>query len=131
MDEVAVRGVHLDAVEAGVGRVARAAAEVLDDLADLVGLDRRRRLHVVRDARRRPHRQPRPRRVVHAAVVRELQERERAVLVDLLAHPPQVRARTPGSHTAALLCIWYAVVGCTCAWPAITVPTPPRAYSAR
>ena len=36
-----------------------------------------------------------------------------------------------GSQTAALLCIWYAVVGCTCAWPAITVPTPPRAYSAR
>ena len=29
--------------------------------------------------------------MIHAAVVRELQERERAVLMDLLAHPPQMR----------------------------------------
>ena len=94
VDEIAVRGVDLDAVEARVGRVPGAATEVLDHLADLVALDRLRRLHVVRDARRRPHRQPRPGRVVHAAVVRELQERERAVLVDLLAHARGDAART-------------------------------------
>ena len=69
----------------------RAAPEVLDDLADLVRLDRLRRFHVIGDPRRRPHRQPRPGRVVHAAVVRELQERERAVLADLFAHPLEVR----------------------------------------
>ena len=36
-----------------------------------------------------------------------------------------------GRHAAALLGIWYAVVGCTAAWPQMTAPTPPRARSAR
>src|SRR5438876_135797 len=82
-------GAYIDPVEAPVGGVTRAAAEVLDDLADLVPFDRPGRLHVVGDARSRPHRQARPRGMVHAAVVRELQERERALRLDLLADPAQ------------------------------------------
>ncbi len=46
-----------------------------------------------------------------------------------------VTARKPstasGVHAAALLVIWYALVGWTCAWPAMTTPAPPAARSAR
>ena len=34
-------------------------------------------------------------------------------------------------QAAALLVIWYAVVGCTCACPAMITPAPPRARSSR
>ena len=39
MDQVAVGGVHLDAVEAGLDRVAGGADVLLDDGGDLVGLE--------------------------------------------------------------------------------------------
>ena len=67
--------------------------EVVDDLADLVRLERLGRLVVVRHVRRRPHRQLRPRAVVHAAVVGELEEGERAVLVHRRGDPLEVRHR--------------------------------------
>ena len=78
VDQVAVGAVDLDAVEAAGRRVARAAREVGDQLADLLDLERLRRLVVVRDRARRPGGQPRPGAVVDAAVVGELEERERA-----------------------------------------------------
>ena len=90
-----------------------------------------RRLHVVRDERRRPGRQLRPRAAVDPAVVRELEERERAVLVHRVGHLGETRHRGRRPTRAALLGIWYAVVGCTAAWPPITRPAPPRANSPR
>jgi hypothetical protein len=88
VDEVSVRGVHLDPVEPRIGRVPGTPREVLDHLVNLVRIDRLGGLHVVRDARRRPHGQPRPRRVIDAAVVGQLQEGQRAVFLNLLAHAP-------------------------------------------
>src|SRR5256714_1449762 len=64
------------------GRMGGRPGEVLDRLADLVAPRRLGRLFVVGDGGRSPRRQLRPRAVVHAAVVRELEERDRTVLVD-------------------------------------------------
>ena len=93
VDQVAVGAVDLDAVESAGGGVGGRLREVLDDLGDLVALERLRRLVVVGDCGRRPHRQLRQRPVVDAAVVSELEERERAVLVDRRGDLPEVRHR--------------------------------------
>ena len=93
VDQVAVAAVDLDAVEAAGRGVARAAREVVDQLADLLDLERLGRLVVVRHVARRPGRQPRPGAVVDAAVVRELEERERAAGAHLRGQPFEVRDR--------------------------------------
>ena len=117
VDEVAVRGVHLDAVEAGVGRVPRAAAR---------SARRPRGSRRARSASTPPCGSRCPTPTTPAAATRSRGSRRRC------ARAAGTRARRArwicsltrrrcgthaGSHTAALLCIWYAVVGCTCAWP--------------
>ena len=93
VDQVAVRGVDLHPVETGGRAVRGRAGEPFDHGRDLVVLDRLGRLHVVRDERRRPRGELRPRATVHAAVVRELQEGERAVLVRRTGDQLQPRDR--------------------------------------
>ena len=98
VDQVAVAAVDLDAVEAAGLRVARAAREVGDQLADLARLERLRRLVVVRHRARRPGRQPRPGAVVDAAVVGELEEGQRAGVAQRPRQPLEVgnRRLVPG-----------------------------------
>ena len=105
MDQVPVGAVHLDPVEPAGGGVGGRACEVLDQLADLVALQGFGRLVVVGDGGRRPCRQLRPRAVVHAAVVRELEKRERAVLVDRRSDLLEARDRrlVPGDRVVAHL----------------------------
>ena len=93
VDQVAVAAVDLDSVEAAGRRVARAAREVVDQLADLLDLERLRRLVIVGHDARRPGGQPRPGAVVDAAVVRELEQRERAGAAHLRGEPLEVRNR--------------------------------------
>jgi hypothetical protein len=121
VDEVARALAHLDPVES-VSRAAR-ERQVLDDLAD------------------RPARRPRlmwlmptpttPAAVTGAGSRRRCARATSAPSAWICSLTRRNGDTHAGSHTAALLCIWYAVVGWTCACPAITVPTPPRAYSAR
>src|SRR5262245_25824246 len=66
---------------------------MLDELADLVGLERLRGLEVVGDPRRRPDGQLRPRAAVHPTVVGELEEGEGAVRADRRGHAGEVRNR--------------------------------------
>src|SRR5262249_65793 len=65
--------------------------EVLDELTDLVRLERLGRLEMVGDARGRPDRQLRPRTAVHATVVRELEKGEGAPSPDRRGHAGEVR----------------------------------------
>ena len=80
VDQVAVRAVDLDPVEAACRRVARASAR---SSRPARGSRRLRAPWAARDSwatcDRRPGGQPRPGAVVDAAVVRELEERQRAV----------------------------------------------------
>ena len=99
VEEVAVRDVHLGAVEAALARELRRASPPLDHLADVLVLHRLRRLAVGRALHRR--RPPEHAQIVRGvarrvqAEVVELREDHRAVLVDGIGQPPVGLERLP------------------------------------
>ncbi len=82
MDEVAVGGMDLDAVEARLGAVNGRGREGIDELVDLVDGEGLRWLLVLGDRGGGERGQLRPSAGDHAAVVRELHERQCVVPVD-------------------------------------------------
>ena len=132
VDQIAVRAVDLDAVEAAGGGVLRRAREV-----------------------RRPARRSRPARAPSAAsselatsdgaqagsfdhgpwltppLCASCRNASAPCACTCVGQAAEVRHRLRRARRTALFGIWYAVVGCTCAWPAMITPAPPRARSAR